>query len=68
MMTLTPVQYLNWLTGIKGMREQQAVEHIERLYEKQTGEEIKLVLVYKKSGAVWECYHPSSNVENGPAN
>lgn len=54
MITLTPPQYIEWLIGIKGMLEHDAVKHVEALYLKQTGKRIKMFQRLWKDSLVWD--------------
>jgi hypothetical protein len=54
MIDFSPVEYMQWLTGIYGMTENDAKERVEKLYLKQTGMKITLYLTTRKNEMVWD--------------
>jgi hypothetical protein len=54
MLTFTPPQYVEWLIAIKGLDENDAVKHVEKVYFKQTGNQIKIFLKPYKDDLIWD--------------
>jgi hypothetical protein len=50
----SPVEYMQWLTGIYGMAENDAKNRVEKLYLRQTGMKITLYLRPYKNEMVWD--------------
>jgi hypothetical protein len=64
MFTLSPCEYIKWLTGIKGMDEEAAKVYIEKLYLKQTGKYIRMFLIPYKNSMIWDYELVDSNNKN----